>query len=116
MTKSESIHINGRELGEVCHICAFFHSKDEEYRSLLDFIKEGIERNEKAFHIVDARRRTEHRSRLQCEGINVSEAEQSGQLKVACWEDAYLKNGYFDQQRQINLLESILKAGKEEGF
>lgn len=103
-------------MGSVRHICAFFHSKEEEYQTLLDFIQEGIERKERAFHIVDANERDKHRSRLEREGVPVQAAEKSGQLKVACWEDAYLKNGYFDQDRQIKLLESVLKAGKEEGF
>src|ERR1044071_2447946 len=98
---SKTIHVTGRPMGPVRHICAFFHSKEEEYRALLDFIKEGIERREKAFHIVDARQRQSHRERLQREGVDVSAAEGTGQLQVACWEDAYLKDGHFDQDRQI---------------
>lgn len=116
MNANESVHLGGRTLGNVRHICAFFHSKEEEYRTLLEFIKEGIDQGEKAFHIVDANRRSEHRSRLMSEGIDVEEAEERGQLQVACWEDAYLKDGYFDQDRQIALLESVLQAGKKEGF
>ena len=116
MKNHDAVHVGGRPLGTVRHICAFFHSKEEEYRALLDFIKEGIERREKAFHIVDARQRENHRERLQREGVDVSAAEGSGQLRVACWEDAYLKDGHFDQDRQINLLESILKSSKDEGF
>jgi hypothetical protein len=116
MKNGDAVHVAGRPLGAVRHICAFFHSKEEEYRALMDFIKEGMGRREKAFHIVDAREREKHRERLQREGLDVSAAEDSGQLRVACWEDAYLKDGYFDQDRQINLLESILKAGKDEGY
>ena len=40
-------------LGAKRHVCAFFNSPDEEYRVLLPFIKEGFERGEKAFHIVN---------------------------------------------------------------
>ena len=116
MTNGNTIHVTGRPLGAVRHICAFFHSKEEEYRALLGFIKEGIEHREKAFHIVDAKQCHSHRARLEREGIDVPAAEKSGQLRVACWEDAYLKDGHFDQNRQINLIESVLKAGKEEGF
>lgn len=114
--KNKPIHVTGRPLGAVRHICAFFHTKEEEYQALLAFIKEGVEQGEKAFHIVDANFRESHRARLSREGIDVPAAERSGQLRVACWEDAYLKDGYFDQQRQINLIESVLKAGKKEGF
>jgi hypothetical protein len=116
MSKSKNLHVTGRPLGAVRHICAFFHSKEEEYRALLDFIKEGLEQHEKAVHIVDTNHCGTHRARLQKEGIDVAAAERSGQLRVACWEDAYLKDNHFDQDRQINFLESVLKAGKEEGF
>jgi hypothetical protein len=114
--RHNSIHVGGRPLGEVRHICAFFHSKEEEYCALLDFIKEGMEQEEKAFHIVDAKHRENHRARLGSEGIDVPAAEQSGQLCVACWEDAYLKDGHFNQERQIDLIKSVLENGKKEGF
>jgi len=55
-TSNESerpIRFAGSVLGAQRHVCAFFHSADEEYRVLLPFIKEGFERGEKAFHIVD---------------------------------------------------------------
>src|SRR5687767_11147336 len=111
-----SIHVAGRPLGPVRHICAFFHSKEDEYRSLMDFVKEGVSRGEKAFHIVDSEHRSSHKTRLAKEGLNVEAIEKTGQLRVATWEDAYLKDGYFDQERQLKLIESILQKGKDEGF
>ena len=116
MKQTEPIHVGGRAVGNVRHICAFFHNKEDEYRSLLGFIKEGLERKEKAFHIVDPGYRDSHKGRLQRVGIDVPTVEKSGQLIVACWEDAYLKDGYFDQDRQINLIETVLQQGKGEGF
>jgi hypothetical protein len=116
MKQTEPIHVGGRALGNVRHICAFFHNKEDEYRSLVGFIKEGLERKEKAFHIVDPGSRDSHRGRLQREGIGVPTAERSGQLIIACWEDAYLKDGYFDQDRQLDLIETVLQQGKAEGF
>ena len=113
---TNTIHVTGRAMGKVRHICAFFHDKEEEYRALLDFIKEGIEREEKAFHIVDSRHCGSHRARLQKEGVPVDQAEKCGQLKIACWEDAYLKDGHFDQDRQIKLIESVLSEGRQQGY
>jgi hypothetical protein len=46
------IRFAGAARGAKRHICAFFRSPEEEYRVLLPFIKEGIERGEKAFHVV----------------------------------------------------------------
>ena len=54
---SQPIRFAGSVLGAQRHVCAFFHSPDEEYRVLLPFIKEGFESGEKAFHIVDPKLR-----------------------------------------------------------
>jgi hypothetical protein len=42
------------------YVCAFFHNPEEEYRVLLPFIKDGLERGEKVFHIVDPKLRADH--------------------------------------------------------
>src|SRR5688572_4269531 len=47
------IHLAGTALGKHRHVCAFFHSREEEYQVLLPFICEGFARGEKAFHIID---------------------------------------------------------------
>ena len=110
------VHLGGAELDRKRHVCAFFHSKEEEYRVLLPFVKEGFEHGERAFHIVDPRLRDEHRRRLAAEGIDVEQSEATGQLQVRRWEDAYLRDGHFDQQRMLALIEEVLQEGKAQGF
>src|SRR3989441_9812660 len=73
---SQPIRFAGSVLDARRHVCAFFHSPDEEYGVLLPFIKEGFERGEKAFHIVDPKLRAEHRLRLASAGIDVETAER----------------------------------------
>lgn len=69
----QPIRFAGSLLGEKRHICAFFNSADEEYRLLLPFIKEGFERGEKAFHVVDPKLHDDHLRRLESVGIDVVE-------------------------------------------
>lgn len=103
-------------LGTQRHICAFFNSADEEYRVLLPFIKEGIDRGEKAFHIVDPKQMDDHLRRLQEGGIDTKAAADRGQLAVRRWEDAYLRDGHFDQDRMLALIQEVLAAGPAEGY
>jgi len=103
-------------LGRARHVCAFFNTKDEEYRVLLPFIKEGIEQGDKAFHIVKDDHRPQHRRRLREAGIDVDDAERKGQLEIRRWEDAYLREGRFDQSRMLALIEEVLQAGKAQGY
>ncbi len=112
----QPIHFANATLGSERHICAFFHSSDEEYRVLLPFIREGIERGEKAFHIVDPQLMDDHFHRLRDAGIDTEATSQRGQLVVKRWEDAYLRDGHFDQDRMLALIEEVLSAGPKEAY
>jgi len=113
---SQPIRFAGSVLGAQRHVCAFFHSPDEEYRVLLPFIKEGFEGGEKAFHIVDPKLREHHLQRLASAGIDVSAAQQSGQFELRNWADAYLRDGHFDQNRMLALIQEVLEGGRQQGF
>jgi hypothetical protein len=111
-----AIHLAGATLDRYRHVCAFFHTRDEEYRVLLPFIKEGIERHEKAFHIVDPALRHDHVHRLEEAGIDVTACESSGQLEVRRWEEAYLRQGHFNQHSMLALIQEVLETGKTQQF
>ena len=111
-----AIHLAGTTLDRYRHVCAFFHTRDEEYKVLLPFIKEGIERHEKAFHIVDPALRHDHVHRLEEAGIDVTICESSGQLEVRRWEEAYLRQGHFDQHAMLALIQEVLETGKTQQF
>jgi hypothetical protein len=83
---------------------------------LLPFIKDGLDHGEKAYHIVDSGHRAEHRRRLQAVGVDTAAAERSGQLDIRAWEDAYLRDGHFNQERMLALIEAVLTGGKTQGY
>ena len=53
---------------------------------------------------------------LEQAGIDVAEAERKGQLEVRRWEDAYLRDGHFDQNKMLALIEEVLQNGKAQGY
>lgn len=110
------IRLAGSQLGEVRHVCAFFHSADEEYRTLLPFIRDGFECGDRAFHIVDPELREGHLRRLESGGVDVAGAEPSGRLTLHDWHDTYFQQGHFDQHGMLALIEQELKAGATQGF
>jgi MEDS: MEthanogen/methylotroph, DcmR Sensory domain len=116
MSHPKQVRLAGSVLDRSRHVCAFFHHKEEEYRVLLPFIKEGFDQGDRAFHMVDPRHRAEHLRRLEKAGIPVAEAERKGQLEVRRWEDAQLRDGHFDLNRMLALLEEGLAEGKARGF
>lgn len=114
--EQQAVHLAGSVLDRARHVCAFFHSRDEEYRVLMPFITEGFDHGDRAFHIVDPDHRSDHMERLREAGIDTESAEAGGQLTVLRWEDAYLRDGHFDQNAMLALIEEVLTAGKTQGF
>lgn len=105
----KSVNLAGALVRGSCHACAFFHSKEEEYDVLMPFITEGLTNGDRAVHIVDPAGRQAHRDRLEQEGIDVAQAEGCGQLEVLPWEEAYIKDGHFDQFRMIETIKEALR-------
>ena len=83
---------------------------------LRSFIKEGLERGEKAFHIVDPELRDKHLELLAEAGINVPRAIDTGQLEVRRWQDAYLRGDRFDQNAMLALIEEVLQSADTAGY
>jgi len=113
-TLQEPIQLAGSILERSCHVCAFFHSKEEQYRVLMPFIKDGFEKGHRAFHLVDPKLRDSHIQQLEAEGIDVKQAEGTGQLEIRRWQEAYVQDGRFDQFRMIETVKEA-QAKKQPG-
>jgi hypothetical protein len=106
----------GTALGQHRHVCAFFNGIEEQHRVLGSFIKDGFDRGDKAFHLVDPERREEHLGRLADVGIDVQAAMGTGQLEVWPWQDGPLRGGRFDQETWIASFEQVLQSGTASGY
>jgi hypothetical protein len=110
------ISLAGAELGEVRHVCALFHSDDEEYRVLLPFIKDGFECGDKAIHIVNPDQHGDHLRRLSAAGIDTASAQQRGQFDLRTNTETYLRDGRFDQDRMLEVFEQAASGNDNGAF
>jgi MEDS: MEthanogen/methylotroph, DcmR Sensory domain len=113
--EEQPIRLAGSVLNEKRHICAFFRTTEEKYQVLLPFIKDGFDRGEKAFHVVDPNSREDHLQRLKAAGIDTDTTEQSGQLKLFDWNDAYFPDGRFDQDAMLTMWQIVLDVAGQRG-
>ena len=111
-----SVQFAGGTLGRQRHICAFFNSIDEEHRVLRSFFRDGLDRGQKGFHVIDPDLRNAHLQRLADGGINVERAIGTGQLEVWPWQDAYLRRQRFDQDAMLALIEEVLQSSAAAGY
>src|SRR5438132_1119304 len=116
VTERHEVQFAGRPLGGHRHICAFFNGADEEHRVLRSFIKDGFERGERGFHIVDPELREEHLKALEEAGIDLQQVMGTGQLEVLPWRQAYLRGDRFDQDAMLALIEEVLQSGARSGY
>jgi hypothetical protein len=105
-----SVHLCGRDVGRPGHICAFFTSRDEEYETLLPYIKEGVEEGEEVLNVLDATRLRDHRARLLTANIPVDDG-----VTLATSEDTYLADGRFDMDRMVAFVRDRLEIASARG-
>jgi hypothetical protein len=110
------VHLGGSLVGEKGHICAFFSSADDEYRTLLPFIKDGLEQGEAAFHTIDPARATDHLNRHLAAGIDVDAYRQKGQLEQRTWNEVHLSGGKFDAEATSAVFGRARLSAIERGF
>lgn len=99
-----TVNLAGREIGCSCHACAFFHTDEQFYKVLLPFINEGFAAGDRAVHIVDPAKREPHLLALSKAGIDAERSQDTRQLEVRRWEEAYLREGHFDQDAMLALI------------
>ena len=114
--RREPVRMGGSSLGNRPHVCAFFNNPDEEYRSLLPFIAEGLQFGEKGVHTIDPRRLDDHRQRLASAGVNVAALVKAGQLDLRDWYSTHLRSSKFDPQCTLAIFEEVVKTARLKGF
>jgi hypothetical protein len=99
----------------VHHLCAFFRSKDEAFRTLAPFISEGLAAGEKAIHIITANLREAYGRRMSEIDIDVDALTGSGQLEVMSW-PKNPRHGSVDVDAAIAMIDHMFTAASEEGY
>jgi hypothetical protein len=105
----------GSMLTDYRHVCAFFSSLQEEYDTLLP-VRDGLQRGERAYHLLPSQYRREHLEQLRGAGIDVEAAQRRGQLEVATSQETYLRGDRFNKDAAIALMQEVLKTGATLGF
>jgi MEDS: MEthanogen/methylotroph, DcmR Sensory domain len=110
------IHLAGVSLMRHRHVCALFRTQEQEDKVIIPFLKEGIDRGERAFCISGTEMRTHLLRKLRLAGIEVAMAEKRGQLKMEQWGQTIVRSGRLNQGAMVARLEDILTQGRKQGF
>lgn len=115
MEADSSITLAGSTLTGTPHVCAFFRDKEEMFRVLLPFIREGLEKREKAIHIVSANNIDLHLGHLAAGGVDVDAVLAGGQLQIVEWNASYFHGREFEEGAALRVIDQLLTDAHEQG-
>jgi len=98
------------------HLCCIYSTEDEHRIVITQYLRAGLEHNEKVFYIVDARTKDVVINYLKNDGIDVKNYLKTGQFAILTIADAYMKGGVFDPDKMIVLLTSETQKALDEGY
>ncbi|HYE41328.1 MAG TPA: MEDS domain-containing protein [Ramlibacter sp.] len=113
---ANTMPLAGAHLCQARHVCAFFHSDDEQYQVTLPYIRDGLAAGHKAVHIVNPDVRGDHLRRIEAFGMDAAQAQRDGQLELHDWSDTFFAEGDFSADRMLGQLAAVLQAGRGQGY
>lgn len=98
------------------HLCAIFET-DEEHRAVIsDFIRIGLERQEKVVYVTDCRNSEAIAGYLRDDDIDIDPCLESGQLIFLTADEVYTTDGIFVPDMMLALIDSLTKKALSEGY
>ena len=98
------------------HLC-FIYESDEEHREVItEYIRHGLEHNQKILYIADEGTNEQIPGYLSDDGLDPAPYLQSGQLLILSLQETCLKGGSFDPEAMIRLLSASTDAAVAEGY
>ncbi len=98
------------------HLCCLYNTENEHRALLTLFLSQGLTRNDKIIYIVDVHSSQVVINYLKKISIDVDLYLERGQFIILSAKDTYLKEGYFDPDKMIELLKAETEIALKEGY
>ncbi len=98
------------------HLCCIYNTEKEHRAILAPFLRLGLDRGEKVLYITDVRAYKVILDYLHDEGIEAEPYLQSGQFGILAANEAYTRDGVFDPDKMITLLQNEENCALKEGY
>jgi hypothetical protein len=106
-----SIRLCGQEIDQPGHICALFSSRNEEYETLIPYLKDGVDGGEQVLNVLDEDRLADHCARLEAGGLPTDD----GRILLSSSEETYLAGGHFEMDRMVDFVHGVLVQATTNG-
>ncbi|WP_430506070.1 MEDS domain-containing protein [Haloparvum sp. PAK95] len=90
------------------HFALVHEDREEQFGSVVPFVRQGLDRNERCMYVADDHSRAEIVAELQAGGVDAEAAIESGALSIHTTGETYLEDGSFDPDDMIAFLEEAI--------
>ena len=97
------------------HICYIYETK-EQMDAIAPFILQGLEKNQQCIYIADDNSVAAVKLALEKRDVDVSAFVSSGKLNIMTKVESYVREGYFDPDRMIDLLRKSMEIAIGKGY
>ncbi len=105
------------KIGKHDHLCLIYHNQEEQFASVIPYVRIGLERNERCLYITDDHTKKKVIREMKKGGINVDTAVKKGAIIFVTINDSYLRGGLFDPDALIkNVFIKAVKETEREGY
>jgi signal transduction histidine kinase len=98
------------------HLCFPYESEDERRRTLIAFVREGLERHERCLYVGLPDDQSDFVTALRAAGVEVERALGCGALVLATQAETYLRSGRFEPEDALALLTELTDRALADGF
>lgn len=98
------------------HVCTLFSSREEQLSAAIEYIQQGLNRNERCLYVCSEQTPYEFRAALAAAGIDVAREEAKGALILLTKESGHLEGGSFSPSRMISMLRNAVENALKDGF
>jgi hypothetical protein len=98
------------------HVCTLFSSPEEQLSAAIEYIEQGLARNERCLYVCGEQTPDEFRRALHEADIDVAREEARGALILLTKETGHLKGGSFNAARMISMLGAAVEDALRDGF
>lgn len=98
------------------HYCGIYRTDEDHRRLVIDFVRQGVEQQEKMLYIVNIQTAAQLEATLAAAEVEVDSLIEKGQLVILTAKEAYLKEGEFDPEKMIALLREETQKALDEGY
>lgn len=98
------------------HLCSIYQNKEQQFGLIIPFFEKGLNNNEKCIYIADDNSTDEVVAEFEKAGVAINKFIKSGKFVLLTKRETYLKNGYFDPEKMIQLLKNTEKDALNEGY